>query len=45
VEPIPAARDLGARLRSMPSAERLLEHDIAVFHFLSEAFEKSLIES
>ncbi|NNM74541.1 hypothetical protein [Enterovirga aerilata] len=45
VEPIPAARELGARLREMPSVERLLEHDIAVFHFLSEAFEKSLIES
>lgn len=43
-EPIPAARELGARLRTMPAVERLLEHDIAVFHFLSEAFEKSLIE-
>ncbi len=44
VEPIPAARELGARLREMPAVERLLEHDIAVFHFVSEAFEKSLIE-
>jgi hypothetical protein len=44
-EPIPKARELGARLRTMPAVERLLEHDIAVFHFLSEAFEKSLIGS
>ena len=41
-EPIPAARELGARLRTMPSVERLLEHDVALFHFLSDAFEKSL---
>jgi hypothetical protein len=45
VDPIPAARELGARLRAMPAVERLLEHDIAVFHFLSEAFEKSLSEA
>ncbi len=44
-EPIPAARELGQRLRSIPAVERLLEHDMAVFHFLSEAFEKSLIGS
>jgi hypothetical protein len=45
VDPIPAARELGARLRALPIVERLVEHDIAVFHFVSEAFEKSLIES
>lgn len=44
-EPIPAARALGARLRTMPAVERLIEHDVALFHFLSEAFEKSLIEA
>lgn len=44
VEPVPAAQELAARLRTMPNAERLLEHDIAVYHFVSEAFEKSLIE-
>jgi hypothetical protein len=45
VDPIPSAQELAIRLRTMPNAERLLEHDIAVFHFLSEAFEKSLSES
>jgi hypothetical protein len=45
IEPIPAARELGARLRTMAAVEQLLEHDIAAFYFLTEAFEKSLIES
>jgi hypothetical protein len=44
VQPIPAARELGNRLKSVPAAERFLENDLALFHFVEAAFEKSLVE-
>lgn len=43
--PIPAATELAERLRACPEAEDLLEYDLALYHIVADAFEKSSIES
>lgn len=39
--PIPAATDLAERLRVVPEVEDLLQFDLALYHIVSDAFEKS----
>lgn len=43
--PIPAATELADRLRACPAVEDLLQYDLALYHIVTDAFEKSLIES
>lgn len=43
--PIPVATELAERLRSCPVVEDLLQYDLALYHIVTDAFEKSLIES
>lgn len=43
--PIPAATELADRLRDCPPVEDLLQYDLALYHIISDAFEKSLIQS
>lgn len=43
--PIPAAMELAERLRACPPVEDLLQYDLALFHIIADAFEKSSIES
>jgi hypothetical protein len=43
--PIPAATELADRLRACPEVEDLLHFDLALYHIVSDAFEKSLIAS
>ena len=43
--PIPAATELAERLRACREVEDLLEYDLALYHIVADAFEKSSIES
>ncbi|HMO29615.1 hypothetical protein [Enterovirga sp.] len=43
--PIPVATELAERLRSCAVVEDLLQYDLALYHIVTDAFEKSLIES
>lgn len=43
--PIPAATELADRLRDCPPVEDLLQYDLALYHIISDAFEKSSMQS